>query len=579
MAKDETLYINVDSNIKSVTKDQKEWTKEIKKTEGAIKNVNEEGKEVVAEMQILGLSINGLKTAWTSAASGAKFLFRSIKMGIAASGVGVLVLAFGTLATWFTTTKKGAEALSVAFKGIGSAIKVVVDRVSQFGSGLFKLLTGAKGGLKQMGDSFKGIGTEILTDTLNAMALEKALQKLVDRERELNVETAQRRAEIESLKMIAEDVTKSEKERLTAAEKAFKIEQDLLDKRVENAEEAVRLEKQRLNLITDPTAEQLDVLAQKEIDLANIQGESATKQIELNNKINAIKQETINKNLQLKTQADAELKTTKDMLRAIELLRIEDDHNREIRRIENERKDQLAAAKLIKNAEDREARINAINELFQEKYLALIEKNKTITIEGGEEEVMTAEEVAQRKKAVYQSMFNNITSMLQSSLDAQTTRLENDYNKEVEQAQANGKSIEGIENKYEGKRMQLAAKQKKLKIGLATIDMFSSVVAAYNQGMGVPPPAGLVLGPASAALALAAGLANINSIMQTDVGGGGGGGSVGGTGAETPSPQMMSGAFELTGGTEHQPIQAYVVSDDITQSQNGLEVIRRRATI
>jgi hypothetical protein len=82
MAK-EVLELEVKSNIGNVTKDQKAWNKEIKKTEDAIKDVNEEGKEVVAEMQILGLSINGLKGAWKSAASGAKFLFRSIKMGIA----------------------------------------------------------------------------------------------------------------------------------------------------------------------------------------------------------------------------------------------------------------------------------------------------------------------------------------------------------------------------------------------------------------------------------------------------------------------------------------------------------------
>ena len=49
--------------------------------------------------------------------------------------------------------------------------------------------------------------------------------------------------------------------------------------------------------------------------------------------------------------------------------------------------------------------------------------------------------------------------------------------------------------------------------------------------------------------------------------------------SNTPAPQMMSGAFELTGGQEVQPMQAYVVSDDITDSQNGLAIIRRRATI
>ena len=53
----------------------------------------------------------------------------------------------------------------------------------------------------------------------------------------------------------------------------------------------------------------------------------------------------------------------------------------------------------------------------------------------------------------------------------------------------------------------------------------------------------------------------------------------GGAAAAPPAPQMMSGAFELTGGAEPEPVQAYVVSDDITNSQNSLEIIRRRATI
>ena len=66
-------------------------------------------------------------------------------------------------------------------------------------------------------------------------------------------------------------------------------------------------------------------------------------------------------------------------------------------------------------------------------------------------------------------------------------------------------------------------------------------------------------------------------IEKQPLGGGGGGG--GGAVAQTPAPQMMSGAFELEGGEEVEPTQAYVVSDDITNSQNALAIIRRRATI
>ena len=553
MATTETLNLEVKSNIKSVTKDQKEWNKELKKTEDSIKDVNEEGKEVVAEMQILGLSINGLKTAWKSAASGAKFLFRSIKMGIASTGVGLLVLAFGTLATWFATTKKGAEALSVAFKGIGAAIKVIVDRVSQFGSGLFKLLTGAKGGLKEMGDSFKGIGKEILTDTLNAMALEKALQKLTDRERALNVETAQRRAEIEQLKMIAEDVTKSEEERLEAAEKAFDIESDLLEKRVENAEEAVRLEQQRLSLISDPQQDQLDALAQKEIDLANIRGESATKQIELNNKINSIKQETINKNNILQAQRDAEFTETQNMLEQLELLRIKDDHNRAIRQLEQERDDALFNAKKIEGIEEREARIAVINDTFQEKYIDLVDKNKTVTIDGNNA-ILSDEQKTINARKKLQLQFVGIMGNVMGALS--------------------------------GLAKQGSAEQK----ALALTDIAVGTGVGFIQALDIAQKSAKATGPgavfafpmfyATQVLAILGAVASAKQALATaPSGGGGGGGGTPSAGATPPAPQMMSGAFELTGGQEIEPVQAYVVSDTITESQNALELIRRRATI
>ena len=49
--------------------------------------------------------------------------------------------------------------------------------------------------------------------------------------------------------------------------------------------------------------------------------------------------------------------------------------------------------------------------------------------------------------------------------------------------------------------------------------------------------------------------------------------------AQSLAPEMMSGAFQLEGGQEVEPARAYVVSDDITNNQNKLAIIRRRATI
>jgi hypothetical protein len=57
--------------------------------------------------------------------------------------------------------------------------------------------------------------------------------------------------------------------------------------------------------------------------------------------------------------------------------------------------------------------------------------------------------------------------------------------------------------------------------------------------------------------------------------GGGGGGAV----PSTPAPQMMSGNFDISGGVAPEPIKAFVLTDEMSNSQNQLANIRRRATI
>ena len=123
--------------------------------------------------------------------------------------------------------------------------------------------------------------------------------------------------------------------------------------------------------------------------------------------------------------------------------------------------------------------------------------------------------------------------------------------------------------KLAGDLSSLAGDNKELSAASAIIDTYTGANKAFAQGG--------VLGWASAAAIIAAGLANVQQIYATDVGGSGGGSS--GASAMPPAPQMMSGAFELGGGQPVEPARAYVVSDDITANQNKLAIIRRRATI
>ena len=116
----------------------------------------------------------------------------------------------------------------------------------------------------------------------------------------------------------------------------------------------------------------------------------------------------------------------------------------------------------------------------------------------------------------------------------------------------------------------LAGDNKALAIASAVIDTYVGANKAFAQGG--------VAGFATGAAVIAAGLNNVRTIMATDVpSSGGGGGSV--AAPSTPAPQMMSGAFDISGGVAPEATKAYVVTDEMSNSQNQLANIRRRATI
>ena len=117
----------------------------------------------------------------------------------------------------------------------------------------------------------------------------------------------------------------------------------------------------------------------------------------------------------------------------------------------------------------------------------------------------------------------------------------------------------------------LAGDNKALAIAAAVMDTYAGANKAFAQA----GPAGFATGAAI----IAAGLANVQKIMAVDVGSGGGGGGSVGAAPQAPAPQMMSGAFDISGGVAPEATKAYVVTDEMSNSQNQLANIRRRATI
>ena len=87
------------------------------------------------------------------------------------------------------------------------------------------------------------------------------------------------------------------------------------------------------------------------------------------------------------------------------------------------------------------------------------------------------------------------------------------------------------------------------------------------------------MGGIAAAAAVASGLANVRAIASTGEGGGSVPSAPNTPTVAAPRTELTGGAFTLEGGIEPEPARAFVVSDDITNSQNKLANIRRRATI
>ena len=106
--------------------------------------------------------------------------------------------------------------------------------------------------------------------------------------------------------------------------------------------------------------------------------------------------------------------------------------------------------------------------------------------------------------------------------------------------------------------------------------IYNTQQAIMNAMANVPAPFNVIQAVATGVM----GAASINKILSTSPeSGGGGDGGVSAPAPSTPAPQMMSGAFELSGGVAPEPTRAYVVTDEMTNSQNQLANIRRRATI
>ena len=340
-------------------------------------NVGKVGKDATSaagEFRVMGVSLNGVKAGFISAGVSAKAMFASIKAGLISTGIGAFVVLFGSLLTFLTKTKVGAELLKTAFAGIGAAIAVLTDRISAIGGAIVKVFSGDfKGAVQDVKGAMTGIGDEISREIKLAVELEQTFQRIIDSERGLNLERAEANKIIMKARLDAEDETKTLEERITALQKANAEELKITAKALALQKEKVLATVAEVGL-GESMAEDLDRANNEKIKLLDMETASFSMQKRLLTGIETLRVEVATKQKAREKERQDGIKATAKLVK--DKIDAEKKQIQELIDLEKDRVNKLtvdAAALLDKfNESQLEAQYQEKNAIY-DKYFAIIE--------------------------------------------------------------------------------------------------------------------------------------------------------------------------------------------------------------
>ena len=497
------------------------------------------------EFAVMGVSLNGVKAGFKSAGVMAKSMFGSIKAGIMSTGIGALLLAVAALGKYFTSTEEGASKLKMIFAALGVVVGNIEDLLTTLGKTLYDTFTNPKQAVK---DLWEAIKTNFMNRIDGLIDMSEALGKVIESVFTLDWEGAK-----EGVLEYGESVTQV----LTGVDDLFGKAADSIKKFGEETRreigEAIQLEaallalqqKERKHLVDKSKAEmEISQLRTEARDFENFSAkerlEKTERAIELSKEQLAIDLEIGEEKLRQKqlentfNNSDADALNEEAQLEA-NLFNLKKNNFALLKGFAGELK---AVKAEIFNAEKAEAA--ALKAQEDKEWAEKIKKND----EWNKKQIADAKKVADQKKLIAKKLEAAKTATIEMGANVAT-------------------AIAG-----EG-----SAVAKTVAVAMAVMNTKNAVTAA----LGAVP-----YGPWNIAQAVATGIfgmTQVAGIMSTPIPGGGGGGGGGGAVAAAPAPQMMSGAFELGGGIEPEPVKAFVVTDEMTSSQNQLANIRRRATI
>lgn len=514
------------------------------------------------------------KDLWTMYLKYVKLVFEGMKVGFIAAAIAAAEFFSLGLADTTGLQKKLQEAKDAVVEAKDELVKAAKVVAEPF----VKAFVAAK-------DAVNNFVKDVSAAVGQASALERRAVALKDAQRELGVEFAQTRETMNALRLIGEDTTKEIGKRIAAIEEAGALEADLAAKSLLLAQEAVDI-KRAQNNITESTAEDLQALADLEIALSSAQIESAGKQRALLLKVNALYAEQEANVKALAAEEEARIKeiiARQDMIDDI----VEAGQARELQKIRAHWKKIREEAKatndiLIGDKEAERIQLEEVNDKYDKIRDDKLKDNRQKIKDG----ILKALGDTLSGLSALNEAF---TSLSGAETDANAAR---ELAIQEETDEAKKKQLIATNNKILAEQEKQQKKgfenSKKIQIAQALIQTYSSATAAFSSLASIPL-VGPILGGLAAAAAVAGGLAQVAMIKKTTFQGGGAGqqeyqappttaegGGGASAAASSTAPQLdLSFLGEGAGGS----IQAYVISENVTNQQQADQIVTDQTTL
>ena len=530
----------------------------------------------ILDQQTGGL-ISGTKNL-TGSLGGATKGFNKMRIAIIATGIGALVLGVVALTQAFTSSEEGQNKFAKIMTRISVITGNVSDVLARIGktlmsvgkvigtvlTGDFKNLGGAiddlKNNFSEVTEKVKNFGEETKKELELAGKIADERAKADKLERQLILDRAEATRKFNELREKAADKENvSIEDRIAALKEAGRIEEEITLKEIEAARK--RFEAKKLeNSLSDSTKEDLDEEAQLQAKLIELEASRLKKQKTLTAEITTNLREQKAEEKRIRDEAAADKKAKDDQA-------AKDKKDKEDKELADAKaladlKNQIREAEAVSEDERRELEITKTTEHYQN----LIDLAKKNNLDTTNLESALAEKIKEIR-----------------SKGAEETSKNETYWENLTQQQKAQIASQGFQNLATILGEETAA-GKAASIAATTISTFQSAQDSYKSLAGIPI-VGPALGIAAAGAAIVAGIKTVQKITATPVPKVAGAASSGGSTA-TPTPTApplpnppsinsigTGGVNQLAaaiGETETQPVQAFVVANDVTTAQ-GLE--------